>query len=374
VLRERTSALQMSNIEWAKAFFSDAPPAKLALYAPSTAVPPPVEVAGLKPFLNLLKMNDPGLRGLLQDWLHNVYTADDAAEAFADRAKLPAGGCIVTRQGTSSRRAACASMLPIRAGRHAGPPAGNRQHHQAAARSRCWPTKARALGARRSRRQELTRRLTEYRAKLQSLQSSVHTLQIEVVKLTEIEARFNQRSTQIETDLAEIAAQEEEQTQVKLESEEKFEQLDMELGNLQGDARRRPDRFMEKEQRWPTPAKLRDLERGAGSPVRRKVAAQQDRGIPPQYRHRQRTGGAGDGKSGSRPQELASLEQGRPTPACRTAGPPHRRKSAVRCPPRTGPDCAAAAHVRRRPHVDRARLQPQRDKIMECSSRSRPRA
>ena len=52
VLRERTSALQMSSIEWAKAFFGDAPPAKLALYAPSTAVPPAApEVPGLKPFL-----------------------------------------------------------------------------------------------------------------------------------------------------------------------------------------------------------------------------------------------------------------------------------------------------------------------------------
>uniref|UniRef100_UPI0037515886 chromosome segregation protein SMC n=1 Tax=Undibacterium sp. TaxID=1914977 RepID=UPI0037515886 len=39
ILRERTSALEMSNLEWAKAFFNDAPPAKLALYAPQVIAP-----------------------------------------------------------------------------------------------------------------------------------------------------------------------------------------------------------------------------------------------------------------------------------------------------------------------------------------------
>ncbi|MYM27885.1 chromosome segregation protein SMC [Duganella sp. CY15W] len=267
VLRERTSALQMSNIEWAKAFFSDAPPAKLALYAPSTAVPPnPVEVAGLKPFLNLLKLNDPGLRGLLQDWLHNVYTADDAAEAFADRTKLPAGACIITRQGHvitpgSVRFYAADSEQDGMLGRQQE--IDNITKQLRAQQMLADEARARSVRA-EAALSELTRRLTEYRAKLQSLQSSVHTLQIDVVKLTEIEARFNQRSTQIETDLAEITAQEEEQTQVKLESEEKFEQLDMELGNLQGTHEDGQTVFMEKEQRLADARQaLRDLERAA---------------------------------------------------------------------------------------------------------------
>ena len=267
VLRERTSALQMSNIDWAKAFFSDAPPAKLALFAPSTAVPPaPVEAPGLKPFLNLLKLNDPGLRGLLQDWLHNVYIADDVAEAFADRVKLPAGGSIITRQGhvitqDSVRFYAADSEQDGMLGRQQEIDNITKQlraQQMLADEARSRSVRAEAAVS------DLTRRLSEYRAKLQSLQSSVHTLQIEVVKLSEIEARFNQRSTQIETDLAEIAAQEEEQTQVKLESEEKFEQLDMELGNLQGTHEDGQTDFMQKEQRLADAREaLRDLERSA---------------------------------------------------------------------------------------------------------------
>ncbi|TFW27818.1 chromosome segregation protein SMC [Duganella callida] len=267
VLRERTSALQMSNIEWAKAFFSDAPPAKLALYAPSTAVPPaPVEAPGLKPFLQLLKINDPGLRGLLQDWLHNVYIADDTAEAFADRGKLPAGGCIVTRQGHmitpgSVRFYAADSEQDGMLGRQQEIDNITKQlraQQMLADEARARSVRADAAVA------DLTRRLTEYRARLQSLQQSVHTLQLEVVKLSEIEARFNQRSTQIETDLAEITAQEEEQTQIKLESEEKFEQLDMELGELQGAHEDGQTDFLQKEQRLADAREaLRDLERAA---------------------------------------------------------------------------------------------------------------
>ena len=267
VLRERTSALQMSNIEWAKAFFNDAPPAKLALFSPSTATPPaPVEAPGLKPFLNLLKLNDPGLRGVLQDWLHNVYVADDTAEAFAERAKLPPGAYFVTRQGhtvtpASVRFYAADSEQDGMLGRQQEIENITKQlraQQMLADEARARSVRADAAAA------NLARQLTEYRAKIQSLQQSVHALQIDVVKLSEIEARFNQRSGQIETDLAEIAAQESEQMQVKLESEEKFEQLDMELGNLQGEHEEGQTEFLLKEQRLADAREqLRDLERAA---------------------------------------------------------------------------------------------------------------
>ncbi len=104
ILRERTTALEISNIEWAKAFFNDAPPAKLVLYSPQFgdqggAGAEAAAMAGLKPFINLLKFNDPGLRALLQDWLHNVFVADDAVEAFFARGTLPPGACFVSQQG-----------------------------------------------------------------------------------------------------------------------------------------------------------------------------------------------------------------------------------------------------------------------------------
>ncbi|MDL2357150.1 MAG: chromosome segregation protein SMC, partial [Pseudomonadota bacterium] len=250
VLRERTAALEMSNIDWAKAFFNDAPPARLALYAPSLANAASTEVAGLTPFASLLRINDAGLRGVLHDWLHNVYIAEDAASAFAARAALPAGASFITRQGhvvsASSVRfyAADAEQDGVLGRQQEIDNLGKQLRAQAllAEEARARSVRADAAVA------DLTRRVQEARQRIASLTQSVHGLQIDVVKQSEVEARFNQRSTQIHADLAEIAMQEEEQQQVKLESEEKFEQLDMELADLQGAHEDGQTAFLEREQ------------------------------------------------------------------------------------------------------------------------------
>ncbi len=240
VLRERTLALQVSNIDWAKAFFSDAPPAKLALFAPlaPALVPPlPLESAGLKPFINLLNLNDPGLRGVLQDWLHNVFVAEDAPAAFLGRATLPAGATFVTREGhmvTQScvRFYAADSEQEGMLGRQQEiDNLGKQLRAQHLLTDDARTRSARADAAVTS----LTRQVSDLRLRIGSLTQAVHTLQIEVVKLSEFETRFTQRSTQILADLAEIAAQEAQQMQIKLESEEKFERQDADLADLQGE-------------------------------------------------------------------------------------------------------------------------------------------
>jgi chromosome segregation protein len=270
ILRERTSALQMSNIEWAKAFFNDAPPAKLALFAPSTTAPTAdtsvAFSAGLKPFLNLLKLNDPGLRGLLQDWLHHAFSAENAAEALAERGKLPAGAYFITREGhvvtqSSVRFYAADSEQDGMLGRQQEIDNIGKQlraQQLLADEARARAVRADAAVA------EQGRRLADLRQRIQGLTSSVHTLQLDVVKLSEVEARFNQRSTQIATDLAEIAAQEAEQMEVKMASEEKFEQLDADLAELQGQHEDGQTLFLRQEQML-TDAReqLRDLERAA---------------------------------------------------------------------------------------------------------------
>jgi chromosome segregation protein len=266
VLRERTAALEMSNIEWAKAFFSDAPPAKLALYAPSLANAASTEVPGLKPFASLLKINEAGLRGVLHDWLHNVYIAEDTAGAFSSRASLPAGGSFITRQGhvvtASSVRfyAADAEQDGVLGRQQEIDNLGKQLRAQSLLAEEARARSVRADAA----VSDLARRLQDARQRIASLTQSVHGLQIEVVKQSEVEARFNQRSMQIHTDLAEIAMQEEEQQQVRMESEEKFEQLDMELAELQGAHEDGQTLFLQREQALADAReRLRELERAA---------------------------------------------------------------------------------------------------------------
>jgi chromosome segregation protein len=267
VLRERTTALEMSNIDWAKAFFSDAPPAKLALYAPSMALATATsEVPGLKPFVNLLKLNESGLRGLLHDWLYNVFAAEDAASALAERSKLPPGGSFITRQGhvvtqSSVRFYAADAEQDGLLGRQQE--IENITKQLRAQTMLADEARARAVRA-DAAMSDLTRRLQDARERLGVLTQSVHALQIEVVRQSEVEARFNQRSTQILADLAEIAAQEEEQNQIRAESEEKFEQLDIALGELQGAHEDGQTLFLEREQQLADAReRLRELERAA---------------------------------------------------------------------------------------------------------------
>ncbi|WP_420475080.1 chromosome segregation protein SMC [Noviherbaspirillum sp. ST9] len=268
VLRERTSALEMSNLDWAKAFFNDAPPAKLALFTPNaTSVGAAVEApAGLKPFINLLQLNDPGLRALMEDWLHNVFIADDTNLAFVDRAKLPIGGYFVTKQGhvigkTSVRFYASDSEQDGMLARQQE--IDNITKQLRAQQMLADEAKSRAVRA-ESALTQATQRLGELRQRVSQLTQTVHSLQLEVMKLSEVQDRFNQRSTQIESDLAEITAQESEQQQAKAESEEKFEQLDIELAELQEKHETGQTAYLAKEQQLnDARLRLRELERAA---------------------------------------------------------------------------------------------------------------
>ncbi len=268
VLRERTSALEMSNLDWAKAFFNDAPPAKLALFTPNsvaTSVETPAE-PGLKPLLTLLQLNDPGLRALLQDWLHNVFVTDDTAAAFVVRAKLPAGGYFVTRQGhviskSSVRFYASDSEQDGMLGRQQE--IDNITKQLRAQQMLADEARARSVRADAAVTQS-AQRLQEVRQRVGQLTQSAHALQIEVMKLSEVQERFNQRSTQIVADLAEIAAQESEQQQAQAESEARFEQLDMELATLQETHEDGQTDYLGKEQQLnEARQRLRELERSA---------------------------------------------------------------------------------------------------------------
>jgi len=267
VLRERMSALEVSNLDWAKAFFSDAPPAKLALFSPNpAALPGEPAPAGLKPFINLLQLNDPGLRALMQDWLHQIFIADDTATAFAERNTLPAGACFVTKQGHVISRSSVRfyasdseqdGMLARQQEMENITKQQRAQHMLAEeAKSRSVRADAAVTGA--------TQRLQELRQRVAGLTQTVHSLQMEVMKLSEVQERFNQRSTQIVADLAEIAAQEVEQQQIKNESEAKFEQLDIELAELQEAHENGQTAYLNKEQQLnDARGRLRDLERAA---------------------------------------------------------------------------------------------------------------
>ncbi len=265
VLRERTSALEMSNLEWAKAFFSDAPPAKLALYAPQVSAPMTV-AAGMQSMFDLLQLNDAGVRGVMQDWLHNIYVASDVATAFMERSKLPAGASFITKQGhlvsASSVRFYAADSeqdgVLARQQEIENIAKQARAQHLLADEGKTRAVRAEAVFS------QASQTLQELRGRVSTLTQTVHSLQIEYMKLAEVQERFNQRSTQIQTDLAEITEQEQEQQAARAESEAKFEELDVALAEMQETHEEGQTEFLEKEQQLnEARARLRDLELAA---------------------------------------------------------------------------------------------------------------
>ncbi|WP_426114366.1 chromosome segregation protein SMC [Massilia sp. PWRC2] len=266
VLRERTGALEISNLDWAGGFFADAPPAKLALYTPMLSANGAAEQPGLTPFMRIVRINEAPLRGVLQDWLAGVYLADDAAQALATRASLPAGAMFITRQGhaitASSVRfyAADAEQDGMLARQQEIDNTDRQLRAQTmlADEARARQVRADAAGA------DLGRRLQDARQRSTSLTQAVHALQLEVLKQSEVEARFNQRSTQIDADLADIDAQQQEQQMLRLEAEAAFEELDLELADLQGAFEEQQTRFLDQEQGLARAReRLRELERAA---------------------------------------------------------------------------------------------------------------
>jgi chromosome segregation protein len=265
ILRERTSALELSNLEWAKAFFGDVPPAKLVLYSPQVLAHQEAP-AGLKNLLSLMQLNDAGVRGVLQDWLHNVYIANDVHSAFIDRAKLPSGACFVTKEGhiisASSVRFYAADS------EQEGVLARQQEIDNIAKQVRAQQMLAEESRTASVRAESLLTaanlKLQELRQVTSSLTATVHSLQLDYMKMAEVQSRYDQRSTQISHDLSEIAEQEQEQKQAQMESEARFESLDMDLAEMQERHEQGQTLFVEQEQQLNLArARLRDLELSA---------------------------------------------------------------------------------------------------------------
>jgi len=213
-----------------------------------------------------MQLNDPGLRVLLQDWLHHVFIADDVAAAFVDRAQLPAGGYFVTRQGHVIGRASVRFYAADseQDGMLARQQEIDNLTKQLRAQS-MLADEARTRSVRAdSALTQAAGRLQETRQRVGQLTQAVHALQIDVMKLSEVQERFNQRSTQIVADLAEIAGQEAEQGAAQAESEARFEELDIALAELQEAHEIGQTDYLSREQALnDARQRLRELERSA---------------------------------------------------------------------------------------------------------------
>ncbi len=267
VLRERLAALEVSNLDWVKAFASDAPPAKLAFYAPPAAGQVSAAPSGLTPLLSLVRIDDAGLRAVLNEWLGSTFVVDDLATALAQRGQLPEGGTLVVKAGHMVTRvgvqlyAADSEQAGMLARQQEIENLGRQVRAQALLADEARAASVRAEAA----HSQATQALGELRQQAERATQRVHALQMDVLKLTQAHERYTARSSQIREELEEIRAQIEEQRALRAESESNFEQHDAELAELQ--ARFEDNQLAFEaldEQLASARSHARDLERAAG--------------------------------------------------------------------------------------------------------------
>ncbi len=209
VLRERLNALALTALDETAAW-NDAPPGKLAVFAADGARTPDTQVVnGLRPLAQFVQCQDAQAAPVVADWLAGIYAADSMADALAQRSQLPAGAWLVTPQG---HLVGAHSVLFH---------AADSQLHGVLARQREIETlqqqaqqAAQALeqGKQQAADAEnayhaIEGRIAPLRSAGSELQQRQHTLQMQVLKLTQANERSHERNTQITNELQELSDQ-----------------------------------------------------------------------------------------------------------------------------------------------------------------------
>ncbi len=233
-LRERLSALEVGRVETVRAFESDAPPAKLAFYSLPQAGIQNTHTT-LPRLSDLLRLNDQGLKALMNDWLEGVYTAANLEEALANRSKLTHGEVIMTQAGHTVSQFAVSFYAPDseQAGMLARAQEIENLEKQVRAQALIAEDARAAMIRAEAAYTDGAQRLATARRDTSEIQQRTHHLQVEVLRLTQQAEQTNARRGQIEEELAEIDAQLGDLQERRATGEACFEELDISLGEAQ---------------------------------------------------------------------------------------------------------------------------------------------
>ncbi|MBI5439436.1 MAG: chromosome segregation protein SMC [Nitrosomonadales bacterium] len=227
VLRERLNAIAMPSLGDAAAW-GDAPPGKLALFAPeassSTVRAEPVEAhpeftqspstsSGrtdgfvLTPLLGYVQCQDEQIQPVMRDWLTHVYAVADVAQAHARRAVLPPGGWFVTPGGhlvgahsvlfhapDSQLHGVLARQREI-----------ERLEQELAEQNRNAEYSREQVAQAEQRYQSIEAQIAPLRTAGNELQQRLHGLQMQMLKLNQALERSAERTMQIEQEMQELA-------------------------------------------------------------------------------------------------------------------------------------------------------------------------
>jgi chromosome segregation protein len=233
-LRERLQALEVGRIETVRGFDLDPPPAKLAFYSPPTTAIANTHRT-LPRLADLLRVGDPGLMALLNDWLEGVYTAAHVEEALALRSRLTHGELILTPAGHAVSAHAVSFHAPDseQAGMLARAQEIENLETQVRAQALMADEARSALVRAEAACTDAAQRLAGARRDAADSQTRAHQLQVDVLRLTQQAEQVTRRREQLDAELAEVDAQVEELEERRMTGEARFEELDLMLATEQ---------------------------------------------------------------------------------------------------------------------------------------------
>ena len=233
-LRERMGALEVGRLETVRAFATDAPPARLAFYSPPAAAIANTHET-LPRLTDLLRLDDAGLKALMNDWLEGVYTAASMDEALAGRGKLSHGEVIMTREGHAVSQFAVSFYAPD--SEAAGLLARAQEIENLGRELRAQTLIADDAKTHLIRAEagytEASQRLAAVRREASESQTRAHQLHVELLRLSQQAEAASTRKAQLEDEIAEIDAQSEELQERRMTGEARFEELDLQLADTQ---------------------------------------------------------------------------------------------------------------------------------------------
>ena len=232
VLRERLHAHELGAADLVPALAADKPPAKASFYILAAASEAST-AAGQTPLARKITVSEPGLTGVVEDWLAGVYAVDGTPTNEA-RAALPVGSLLVNRDGHKFSRHTVSFHAPDAT--DSGLLVRQSEIETLHARLSAL---ASALAAARNDVEEHEQRLASRQAELaeardtaSELQGSVHEANIELLKLTQASERYRERSGQIEAELQGIALELQKGAARKSELHQILETIEAEIAAL----------------------------------------------------------------------------------------------------------------------------------------------
>jgi chromosome segregation protein len=232
VLRERLHAMEMSDPELLQRLLEDPPPARVSAFSPGSEADLQCE-EGLSPLANYVAAAEPAVAAVVASWLGPYYAVEGTPRLLTRMALAP-HVVLVNREGHQFSRFGVSF--------HAPDPADTgilARQREIEALGQDAATRQEDIEKKRQELSELERSLAEHdeglaklRAAGTALKQRHHERELEHLKLTQGQDRYEERSRQIEAALSDIAAQQAQERAAQAAAEASLEEHQRDIDEL----------------------------------------------------------------------------------------------------------------------------------------------